>query len=409
MNAHSSAQKRPRVCVLIESYYPIIGGGETQSRITAEDLIAHDFDVMVITRQCNDTLKKYEEMGSIRIYRIPPKGSGHLMRWIMMFTALPALIKHRREFDVVLVPGYRVLGIPAVLISRWFNKIAILKADNNGEMSGEFFVGGLKKWNLELSSWPVRTILSWRNKIFQAADAYISISSDISKELVQGGISPSNIHTIPNSVDIEKFHPVSSQEKLSLRQKFDLPIDEKIIVYTGRLMSTKGLPLLIQVWKDLQPHYPDVKLLIVGGGSADIYNCEAYLHDYVAANHLEDSVYFTGNVSNVDEYLKASDIFVFPTEDEAFGISMIEAMACGLSVISTPVGGLKDIITPGENGLFAGVGDFEQLKQAIAELLEDPQKAGALGQAALSTVQSRYTRTAVAQKYVDYLTKAWQS
>ncbi len=404
MNPHASTPK-PNICLMTESYYPLIGGGETQSRITAEDLAARGFNVMVVTRQTNGDLKTYEEIGDIRVYRVPPTGKGHLKRWIMIATVFPLLIKKRKDFDVLFVCSYRAIGITAVIVSLLFKKTCILKADNNGEMSGEFFAGGLKKWNLDLSSWPVRLILTARNKLFKKADMFISISSEIDKELSEAGIPSGKIHTIPNSVDVSQFYPVSEPIKAELRQKLNLPANDKIIIFTGRLLATKGLPLLIDVWKTLQPNYPEVKLLIVGGGSKDIHDCETYLHDFVKDNHLTDSVHFTGDVNNVDEYLKASDIFVFPTEDEAFGISMIEAMACGLAAIATPVGGLKDIITPNQNGLFVEVGQFEPLKQAIATLITTPSKAKALGEAALQTVQERYTRDAVAQTYDSLLTK----
>jgi glycosyltransferase involved in cell wall biosynthesis len=399
---------KPNICLLTESYYPIIGGGETQSRITAEDLIARGFNVMVVTRQSDNSLKPFEEMGAIRVYRVPPQGKGHLKRWLMMAPLLALLIKRRHEFDIVFVSGYRAIGIVAVLISQFFHKACILKADNNGEMSGEFFAGGLKKWNLDLSSWPVRSILSLRNRLFKKADVFVSISSEITAEVSRAGIPPSKIYAIPNSVDTHRFYPVSETEKATIRQRLNLPAGDRIVVYTGRLMTTKGLPLLIEVWKEIQISYPKAKLLMVGGGSKDIHDCEAYLQSYVAKNQLEASVILTGNVNNVDEYLKASDVFVFPTEDEAFGISMIEAMACGLPAIATSVGGLKDIIAPGENGLMFEAGNFEQLKAAIMSVMSDLPKAQSLGKAALSTVQERYTRNAVAQKYVDLLAQLSQ-
>ena len=89
----------------------------------------------------------------------------------------------------------------------------------------------------------------------------------------------------------------------------------------------------MRVWLEVQRQHPNVKLLVVGAGGLDIHNCEAELKAYVIANGLQDSVHFTGSVENVHEYLQVADIFVFPTENEAFGISLIEAMACGLPAI----------------------------------------------------------------------------
>jgi glycosyltransferase involved in cell wall biosynthesis len=236
----------------------------------------------------------------------------------------------------------------------------------------------------------------------------VSISSEITAEVANAGVHPETIFSIPNSVDTERFYPVSANEKLAIRQRLNLPSQDQLIIFTGRLMTTKGLPLLVKIWNNIQARYPQTRLIIVGGGSKDIHDCEDYLQKYVATNRLEERVIFTGNVSNVADYLKAADVFVFPTEDEAFGISMIEAMACGLPAIATAVGGLKDIITPGHNGLMIEVGHEEQLTQAIEQLISDLPKAQSLGQAALETVRSRYTRTAVAQKYVDLLAQIFK-
>jgi glycosyltransferase involved in cell wall biosynthesis len=103
----------------------------------------------------------------------------------------------------------------------------------------------------------------------------------------------------------------------------------------------------------------------------------------------------------VNEYLQASDIFVFPTENEAFGISVIEAMACGLPVISTYVGGLKDIVYNRKNGLVIKSGDFEQLYEALDLIITENDLSDTLGAAAWQTVQSRYSTATITQKYLN--------
>jgi glycosyltransferase involved in cell wall biosynthesis len=81
-----------------------------------------------------------------------------------------------------------------------------------------------------------------------------------------------------------------------LRKQLGLPETHTIAVYTGRLVSYKGLPLLLEVWKDIQNQHKNVLLLLVGTGGLDIHNCEADLHEYVKSNDLEQSVHFTGSV-----------------------------------------------------------------------------------------------------------------
>jgi glycosyltransferase involved in cell wall biosynthesis len=125
------------------------------------------------------------------------------------------------------------------------------------------------------------------------------------------------------------------------------------------------------------------------------------LKAYVKNNGLQDNVIFTGNVSNVSEYLQASDIFVFPTEREAFGVSLIEAMACGLPVISTAVGGVKDIIKHRKNGLVIEPGEFRQLYDALDLLLSDASLSATLCKSARKSFQHKYSSEIVTQRYID--------
>ena len=174
-----------------------------------------------------------------------------------------------------------------------------------------------------------------------------------------------------------------------------------MFTFTGRLVSYKGLPLLLRVWDQLQQVHSQALLVLVGSGGLDAHNCEAELREFVQRRGLGDSVRFTGGVHNVHQYLQASDIFVFPTEKEAFGISLIEAMACGLPVIATPTGGIRDILSHERDGLLIEAGSFQGLYDAIQRLLTDRRLADGLGRAALLTARTRYAREVVLQRYVE--------
>jgi glycosyltransferase involved in cell wall biosynthesis len=108
-----------------------------------------------------------------------------------------------------------------------------------------------------------------------------------------------------------------------------------------------------------------------------------------------------GAVQNVPEYLQAADLFVFPTENDTFPSSLVEAMACALPVVATPVGGIKTIVTPGKNGLLVEPGNSEQLYRALDVMLSNPEFASRLGQAALLTVQEQYSAENVSGNYLS--------
>jgi glycosyltransferase involved in cell wall biosynthesis len=391
---------RPRVCILTETFYPVVGGGETQARALADSLTEAGLSVMVLTRRSNDAFKKVERLGQVMVHRLPPVGNEHYKKWGLLLSSLPVLIKQSRRYDLIFVSGFRVLGIAAVLTSRLLGKICVLKADSLGEMSGDFFTDGLAKHGLDTRSFLFRAFLELRNRILKRAHAFVAISAEVATELVDYGVNLRKIQSIPNGVDTAKFHPVNAVEKQELRCKLGIPERDTIITYTGRLVSYKGLPLLLRVWQEIQRQHENVTLLLVGSGGLDIHNCEAELKEYVATHGLQHSVVFVGNVENVQEYLQTSDIFVFPTESEAFGIALVEAMACGLPVISTTIGGVKDILQHEENGLAVQPGNFEQLYAALDQAITDPSLSTRLGNAAWRTAQHRYSSEVITQAYV---------
>ena len=391
----------PHILLLTETYYPVVGGGEIQAQALVEGLTACGLAVTVLTRRTDIAQKKEEYFGAIRVKRLPPVGAAHYKKWGLLFSSLFTLMSLRYDYDLIFVSGFRVVGLSSVLVGKLFGKPVVLKADSLGEMSGDFFTAGLNKLGLKPQSVLVKAFLGLRNKILRQASQFVAISSEITTELRTHGVQDEQITTIPNSVDITRFHPVTAEQKQALRHKLGLPHDHKLVIYTGRLVSYKGLPLLIQVWRDIQAQHKQVMLVLVGAGGLDIHNCEADLRAFVAEHKLENSVVFTGAVSNIPAYLQAADIFVFPTENEAFGISLIEAMACGLPVISTPVGGVKDILQHQENGLIVAAGHFEQLYEGLSALLRDRELSARLAQAGRRTTQDRYSMTFVTGKYID--------
>jgi glycosyltransferase involved in cell wall biosynthesis len=395
-----------KLCIFTETYFPVVGGGETQARLLAEGLSALDYQVIVLTRRTDPSQKKMEKYAGVTVFRLPPVGRQHWKKWGLLLAGFPALIGRRRQYQLILVSGFRVIGVAAVLAGHFLGKVCLLKADNNGEMSGGFFSGGLARRGWKTGSFPISLFLKIRNVLLRRADAFVAVSSDIQNELIRQGVRPSRkIHRIPNSVDNFLFRPVSPSEKMEIREKLGIPGKTMLVIYTGRLVSYKGLPMLLRVWKRTREKHPDAVLALVGGGSMDIHNCETELREYVRAGNFQESVFFAGEVRNVHAYLQASDIFVFPTEKEAFGVSLIEAMACGLPVIATSVGGLKDILEHGKNGWVVRAGDEDDLHQALHLMLSDPVLAESLGQAARQTVQERYSAQRVTRAYVDLFKK----
>ena len=390
-----------KICIFTETYYPVVGGGETQARLLAEGLITKGHSVIVLTRRSDAALRQHENYGDVNVYRLAPVGSGQFKKWGLLLSSLSALIRLRDQYDLIFVSGYRIIGLTAVLVGKLFRKPVVLKADSQGEMSGEFFESGLKKFGTSRSSFPFRLFLGFRNVILKKADAFSAISPEIASEWTSNRVPLNKIHLIPNSVDTTRFAPVSPGQKSFLREKLNLPQAATIAIYTGRLVSYKGLPLLLKVWNEIRCRRENVILLLAGTGGLDIHNCEAQLRDYVASVSLEKNVRFLGSVQNIPEYLQAADLFIFPTENDAFPSSLIEAMACGLPVVTTPVGAIKTIVTHRETGLLVRPGNFQQLFEALDVMLSDKALAFQLGQASRQIVEVRYSAVNTVGKYLS--------
>jgi len=398
----------PRICLLLESYYPVVGGMESQGRTLVSELRRQGAEVIVITRQTSPDLPRRDRIDESLVIRCGPSGRSSRNRWLLMVTCIKALFVHRRAYDVILVSGFRVLGISAVLIGRSCGKKVLLKAECMGEMSGAFFAGGLRQYRLGAASWPMRLFIRIRNAWLRRADRFISMYSEMTGEFIEYGVSAARIECIPNAVDPARYAPVNKEARLPMLEKLGLPRDRRFIVYTGRLVSYKGVLRLLRVWQEIRAQFPDCVLIMVGEGGVDVFNCEAEARAFAAEQGMQDQVVFTGAVRNVDEYLKVAGLFVLPTENDAFPVCILEAMAAALPVLATPVGALKDVIADRVTGRIIEAGSDGALREALQEMLASPDALAQIGATARREVLEKYTPPAVARRYlelVDSLTR----
>ena len=388
------------VCILTETYYPVTGGGETQARVLAAGFASSGSSVHVLTRRTDRELPKSESLDGATVWRLPPAGRGHLKKWGLVLSAFIRLVRLRHSYDVIIVGGYRVMGIPAVIVAKILRKPCILKADSIGEFSGEFFDPGLRRFGLSHKSFPIAVFLTARNWLLRKSSAFVAISTVIADELRENNVIDAQILRIPNSVDTTRFRSVSHpEEKLALRNALKIPQHMKVGIFTGRLDATKGLPMLLRTWADICREFDDTLLVLVGSGGIGIENCEDQLRRFVSDKNLGSRVVFAGSVNNVDEYLKAADFFVFPTEREAFGISIIEALACKLPVIATATGGICDIVSDSKNAVVVPVNDQGALLTAIKKVLHGGDAIRVLAENGRRLVVERYNERRILQQY----------
>ena len=194
------------------------------------------------------------------------------------------------------------------------------------------------------------------------------------KILETEGVGPEHVALIPNGVDVASF---------SVREPRG-SIRETITV--ANLRAEKSHETLIAAAAALAPSHPSLRFTIVGAGSR-----RDELEALTRARSVEHIVEFVGHRDDVPGLLAAADLFVLPSRSEAFPNSAIEAMAAGLPVIASSVGGLLDLIEDGRTGLLVPPCNPEALADAIASLVADPARAHRLGFNARAEVVNRYS------------------
>ncbi len=200
-------------------------------------------------------------------------------------------------------------------------------------------------------------------KVLKGADAVIGVSRDLGRKVRQIGVKEERIHWVPNGVDKELFSP---GYKFQERERLGLGKDEKIILYVGNLIETKGLGDLVEalgIMKTQGDSLPAMKLLLVGP-KADY---QAELMRMINQRGLEAHVSFLGPVPHeeIPILMRAADVFCLPSWREGWPCSVVEAMACGLPVVATEVGGTPEIVTGPELGCLCPAHEPQKLADSL--------------------------------------------
>lgn len=388
-----------RICVLLENYYPSIGGVETQTKLIIENLVRKGMRFIILTRRYSQSLPEVERGAGITIFRIPPMGEGDIFKkWQMLIPAFMFLVRLRKEYDIIFVPGFNALGISASLVARIFSKRCVFRAVSNlGELSGAHSLLALKKRSLSPFILFLKFVLWLKKKLLQKADEFVATTKELEEDFLSNGVEPEKIVRIPNGVNTAIYHPVSLEDKLTIRQKLSIPINKVIVMYVGRLERLKGVTLLLKIWPRVVNNCPEAHLYLVGPGG----DCEDELKESAHSQGISRDVTFTGGVGNVHEYLKAADIFTSASEYEAFGISVIEALACGLPVVVTRVGGMKETVKNNEHGFTISPNHLSNFYESLVTLIRDGSLRERMGQASRVWVEQMFSIESVADKYFD--------
>lgn len=194
-----------------------------------------------------------------------------------------------------------------------------------------------------------------------------AVSDSLRRLAVEIGAPPGNAETMPNGVDVQRFRPHDRNEA---RARLGIPESAPVLITVGGLTERKGQHRVIECLPGLIRRYPELVYLIVGGASGE-GDWEQQLREQVASLGLNDHVRFLGPIAP-DELawpLSAADVFALPTRNEGWANVLLEAMACGLPVVATDVGGNREVVAGPSLGSLVAFGDGDALAAALDEAL----------------------------------------
>ncbi len=229
------------------------------------------------------------------------------------------------------------------------------------------------------------------NFIHYLPDVYITCGENMRNNLVTGCGFPANrVVSIPTGVNPDFFNVKKNNEA---RARYGLDINGTVITYVGILRSVKGHEVTFNAVKTVVDSFPDAKFLIVGDGPRE-EALEKVVNDLGISGH----VVFTGFVQDIPEIYSISDLAVLSSWSEGLPQSLLQAMAAGVPVVATRVGGVPEVVIHEKTGLLVEPGDHEALAKGIIRLLENRDFSLQLAERAKDNVKNKHSVTHMIEK-----------
>lgn len=385
MPVRNSSELKPlKICHVASCFPPSRGGVETFVYNLCKRLVEKGHRVKVITSDRGKSSGKYHEwIDGIEVIRFPERY--HLFEApIMPRIALRAL---REDYDVLhvhgMVPSVSDLALVVGFLRRkpkvitYHYDAVTPKYGVIGRLTGVVYAG-------------------FAGIILKLADVVVATTRSYARTSPVLGNTWEKAVIIPCGVDTSKFSPNQSQESRSATST----TEDHSVLYVGKLIHYKGVDNLIRAFQLVLEKCPNCRLTIAGNGDE-----REELMQLSSELGLGGKVVFAGDIPDqlLAQYYRDSDLLVLPSLEsrrEAFGMVLLEAMACGIPVIASDIPGPDEVVSNDENGLLTPPGDTAKLAEAIITILSDPRRA-AMGGRALRGMKLEYDWSIIAGRYED--------
>ena len=365
--------KKLRVCHFTYSFSPTVGGMEEVIHKLSLALLSHDCEPYVFAPYVRG--KDNRMAAPYKILRFSRPSSRRIgLRQLL----IPLLWHHMRfRFDVLHCHGV----YPAGYVGASFQGITgtpFVITPHGGDVREDdkgFIIN--------------KSVTARIRRTLSSAGAVTAVSADMKSRVLSLGARPDRVHVIPNGVSINEFELCEGRR----RRAYD---SQPYILYLGRLIKTKGVDVLIRAFAEICKDHPTLSLKIAGDGA----EMEA-LKELARSLYMSEHINFLGTVRGESKVclLSGALFLACPSREESFGIVNLEAMASGLPVVATKIGGILDVIQDGENGFLIEPDDAGQLTEKMRLLLESHELRQRMSLRALQSV-SRFDWSHIIQDYL---------
>lgn len=367
----SMAQKR--ILIFALAYYPdAVGGAEVALKEITDRIAPGEIVFDMVTIRFNSLLPAYERIGNVNIHRVGFTKAGPSISDLGKFPLVinkylfPMVgflkarsLQRKNHYDGIWAMMANHAGFAALFFKMWFPNVRFLLTLQEGDP-------------IEYIKRRVRFVAPLFRRIFERANFVQTISNYLANFARSMGYN-GDLEVVPNAVNIGHFSKEYSTEELFiLKRKLGKKEGDIFLITTSRMVRKNAIDVIIRSLTLLDAH---VKFLVLGIGPD-----EEMLRTLARSLGVADRIQFLGQILHTEmpKYLKVSDIFIRPSRSEGLGNSFLEAMAAGLPVIATPVGGIPDFLfDPDANpdheptGLFASVDDPASIARQVNRLLND--------------------------------------
>lgn len=379
-----------RVLMVTGAYFPEISSGGLQCQEVAR-MLTDRITVQILTTAVDAALPRRAFVDGVPVTRVAVDVTSPSSKLRAAWRMFVELIRLGSGVDIVHLHGCSQKNVLVTVVAKLLGKSVVLSLHTAGfdEPDAIARQGRLAWW------------------AFTAADAYLSVSPHLVDAYLAADLPAEKVRLVPSGIDLERFYPASTEERMELRRSLGIPVERPAILFVGFFSREKQPHVLFDAWLGLQRNPALASTLLFVGATRSKYfevdeSLEADMRDRAGHEGVADRLVFVAPTHRVQDYYRAADLFALPSSREGLPVALLEAMATGLPAVASRLPGATDVlIEDGQNGVLVPPGNVDALADALRRMLTDRSRAAALGVAARSRVTREFGSGQTAGRWLE--------